>query len=69
MKRIQITMAILLMAAFTTYAQTEVEMADRLRAEGKIYVIVLIILIVLAGLFIYLFMLDRKVKRLEDRLK
>lgn len=69
MKKIQIITAMLLMAAFTTYAQAEVEMADHLRAEGKIYVIVLIILIVLAGLFIYLFMLDRKVKKLEDRLK
>jgi CcmD family protein len=50
-------------------AQQEVEMADALRTEGKIYVIVLIILIVLAGMFVYLFLLDRKVKKLENRLK
>ncbi len=52
----------------TAFAQ-EIEMADTMRSEGKIYVIVGIILIILAGLFAYLFLLDRKVKKLEDRLK
>jgi CcmD family protein len=47
----------------------EVEMADTMRSEGKIYVIVAIILIVLIGLIGYLFRLDRKVKQLEDRVK
>jgi uncharacterized membrane protein len=47
----------------------EVEMADTMRSEGKIYVIVAIILIVLTGLIGYLFRLDRKVKQLEDRVK
>lgn len=45
-----------------------VEMADTMRSEGKIYVVVGIILIVLVGLIAYLFMLDRKAKKLEDRL-
>jgi CcmD family protein len=53
----------------TLYAQQEVEMADTLRTEGKIYVIVGIILIVLAGLFVYLFLLDRKVSRIEREVK
>jgi len=48
--------------------KSEVPMADGLRAEGKIYVVVAIILIVLAGLIVYLFMMDRKVKKLEDLL-
>ncbi|QOI97000.1 MAG: CcmD family protein [Flammeovirgaceae bacterium] len=62
---------ILLIRVGTGYAlsQSEVEMADTMRAEGKIYVIVGIILIVLAGLFVYLFMLDRKVSKLEDKVK
>ena len=46
-------------------ARINVEMADHLRAEGKIYVVVTIILIVLAGLIFYLFLLDKKVKKLE----
>ena len=52
----------------TLYAQDQVEMADRMRSEGKIYVVVGIILIVLSGLILYLFTLDRKVKKLEDLL-
>lgn len=50
-------------------AQSEVEMADGMRSEGKIYVVVAIILIVLSGLIVYLFMLDRKVGKLEDLMR
>lgn len=46
-------------------AQQPVEMADTMRSNGKIYVVVGIILIILAGLFVYLFSLDKKVSRLE----
>jgi hypothetical protein len=41
------------------------EMADTFRAEGKIYVVVAIVLIVLAGLITYLILLDRKLSKLE----
>jgi hypothetical protein len=44
-------------------------MADGLRSEGKIYVVVIIILIVLAGLITYLFLLDRKITRAEKLLR
>ncbi|WP_276367319.1 CcmD family protein [Chryseolinea sp. H1M3-3] len=47
------------------YGQSQVEMADKFRAEGKIYVVVSIVLIILAGLIFYLFLMDRKVKKLE----
>ena len=50
------------------FGQDQVEMADQLRAEGKIYVVVTIIVIVLAGLIFYLFLLDKKVKKLEKLL-
>lgn len=46
-------------------AQQEVPMADQLRSEGKIYIVVIMILIVLAGLILYLFLMDKKVKKLE----
>jgi hypothetical protein len=42
-----------------------VEMADEFRAEGKIYVVVAIVLIVLLGMIAYLFFLDRKVGKIE----
>ena len=49
-------------------AQQPVEMADGMRANGKSYVVVAIVLLVLLGLFVYLFRIDRKLKRLEDKM-
>ncbi|UOQ54656.1 CcmD family protein [Hymenobacter cellulosivorans] len=45
------------------------EMADTLRQNGKIYVVVAVITVVLAGLLAFLVSLDRKVGRLERELK
>ena len=50
-------------------AQTEVEMADTMRAEGKIYVVVAVLLLILIGLIGYVFLMDRKVSALEKKLK
>ena len=58
----------LVVFSFMAQAQSTVEMADTMRANGKIYVVVGIILIVLVGLIVYLIVLDKKVKKLEDRL-
>ena len=41
----------------------DVTMADILRSEGKIYVVVLIFLIIISGL--YLFRLERKIDSME----
>jgi len=54
-----------MLIAHTSGAQN-VEMADTFRSEGKIYVVVAIILIVLVGLITYLFLLDRKLNKLEE---
>jgi K+-transporting ATPase A subunit len=54
--------------SYMAQAQSTVEMADTMRADGKIYVVVGIIMIVLLGLVAYLMVLDKKVKKLEDRL-
>ncbi len=43
----------------------EVTMADTLRSEGKIYVVVLIFLIILSGLFLYLYRLEKKIDSIE----
>lgn len=51
----------------TLFAQ-EVEMADSLRASGKIYVVVAIVLVILLGLIGYVISIDRKVSRLEKRI-
>ena len=59
----------LLLLAGTALAQAtaadQPEMADALRANGKIYVVVLVIVIIISGLLLYLVRLDRKVSRLE----
>ncbi|MDG2342263.1 MAG: CcmD family protein [Cytophagales bacterium] len=43
----------------------EVTMADTLRSEGKIYVVVLIFLIILSGLFLYLYRLEKKIDSIK----
>ncbi len=42
----------------------QVEMADTLRQDGKIYIVVIVLLTVLAGVLFYLIRLDQKVSRL-----
>ena len=63
----------LLLPALRAAAQTATadapEMADALRQSGKIYVVVAVITVVLAGLLAYLVSLDRKLGRLEKEVK
>jgi hypothetical protein len=46
-----------------------VEMADQFRKDGKIYVVVGVCLIVLLSMLLYMFSLDRKVRKLEELTK
>lgn len=64
-------MAALLLTTQTLLAQTtnQVEMADRLRADGKIWVVVLVIAVVFAGIITYLVRLDRQIGKLEKEVK
>jgi hypothetical protein len=50
-------------------ASQQIEMADRLRQDGKIYVVVGCVLVVLAGVIFYLVSIDKKVSRLEKQYK
>ena len=43
----------------------EVQMADTMRSNGKIYIVVTVCLTILIGLFLYVFSLDRKLSKLE----
>ena len=46
--------------------QTEsVEMADAFRADGKIYVVITVVAIILIGLLVYLISLDKKIGKME----
>jgi len=63
------TLLILLVSSFTGMAQqAEIEMADQFRADGKIYVVISVVLLILVGLFIYLFNLGKKITRLEKEI-
>ena len=58
----------LLLINFLTQAQgttDTVDMADTMRSNGKIYVVVAVIITIFAGIIIYLIRLDRKMTRLE----
>ena len=67
MKKIVITL-LMLMIALNLFAQNNgVEMADALRSNGKIYVVVACIVIILVGLLGYLFALDKRLKMLEKK--
>lgn len=60
----------LLFCTVLAQAQTQatsapLEMADTMRSNGKIYVVVGCLLIILVGLLIYLVSIDRKVSRVE----
>ena len=50
------------------YRNQKVEMADVMRSNGKIYVVVGAIVIIFAGLLCYAITLDRKLKRLEKEM-
>lgn len=50
------------------YTNSTVEMADVMRSEGKIYVLVGIIVIIFAGIIVYLITIDRKISKLERNL-
>jgi len=54
-----------------TFAQTGngIEMATGLRSSGKIYVVVLVLLIIFLGFIIYLFTIDRRIGKLEKKAK
>lgn len=46
-------------------AGAEPDMADTMRSNGKIYVVVTVLAAIFAGIFAYLVYLDRKISRLE----
>ncbi|MCX3266769.1 CcmD family protein [Pedobacter agri] len=65
MKKILFSL-ILMFATIQLFAQDNgVEMADTLRSNGKIYVVVACIVIILLGLLAYLFSIDKRLKKIE----
>lgn len=71
MNKLRITGFILLFCCLQifTFAQTVdpkiTEPADFMRSEGKLYVVMAVVVTIMLGIFIYLINLDRKIKKLE----
>ncbi len=70
LKRVALLIALCIMNVFV-FAQnmnTKTEDAtDFMRSEGKLYVVMAVVVTILLGLFIYLINLDRKIKKLEKK--
>jgi CcmD family protein len=57
---------LMMILSIASFAQAQpVEMADTMRSNGKIYVVVAVCLTILIGLFFYIFLIDRKISKLE----
>jgi len=64
-----IALSMLNLLAFSQDVTNGAQPVDLMRSNGKIYVVVAVIATIMIGLFIYLFSLDRKIKKLEDQQK
>lgn len=68
MKKI-ISLFLLVFFSLQLKAQETIEMADKLRADGKIYVVVAVVSTVLLGILLYIIRLDIKLTKLEKEYK
>jgi CcmD family protein len=65
----------LLMALFfllltnNIFGQNSIEMADKLRESGKIYVVVAVLLVIFIGIALMLFTIDKKVRKIEKEIR
>ena len=69
MKKYIYSFLLLLINSFV-FAQDKVpanEPATGMRSEGKIYVVVAVVVTILIGLFLYVIRVDRKITRLEKK--
>jgi CcmD family protein len=67
-----VTLIVLLLINILSIAQdtTEaVDMADTMRSNGKIYVVLAVILTIFLGIIIYLVRLDKKMSKLEKEIR
>ena len=64
MKKIMMLFSLLIISVIS-FAQEKVEMADTMRSNGRIYVVVAVVLTILIGLVLYVVRIDRKISKLE----
>lgn len=64
-KNITLLMMAMLFSTIIFAQDKKVEMADTMRDNGRIYVVVAVVLTILIGLILYVVRLDKKMSRLE----
>ena len=64
-KTFPVLLVFVLLSGLVRAQEAAPEMADRLREDGKIWVVVAVLATIFAGILAYLIRLDRKVARLE----
>ena len=67
--RKMVSVMLLALLRVTVQAQdtADTSSADLMRSNGKIYVVVAVVVTILLGLFLYVYNLDRKISRLEKK--
>jgi len=68
MRQIISTLVLMLLFTITNAQTSQPEMADLMRENGKIYVVVGVIVLIFLVLFGYLISLDRKISKIEKNL-
>lgn len=60
-----------ILCSFQAFCQNDktVEMADVLRRDGKIYTVVISLVVILTGLVLFLLRVDKKVSVLKDEIE
>ncbi len=67
-KKVIIYIFLLITNIATAQVASEPVMADALRENGKIYVVITVIGIIFLALIVFLIILERKLKKLEDKI-
>lgn len=62
------TILFILGLVLNTQAFAQGEQVDFMRSIGKIYVVVAVIVVILLGLFYYLFRMDKNLTKLENQI-
>jgi hypothetical protein len=60
------TLLLAFITAFVNAQDGSVKTTDTMRSNGRIYVVIAVILTILAGLVLYIVRLDKKISRLEN---
>ena len=68
MKKIIILFILSFVTTLSFAQEAEQGMAVDLRSSGKIYVVVAVIAIIFLGLAVYLFSIDKRIKKIEKEL-